>query len=100
MLHILAPALLAMGAVMATWSSVRYRLPSRLFPLPVSWGLVAALWPAFVPAVRADEGDLAACLGATALCAVATAHASRTRSAQLPRNWWAEVQRELYRGLP
>lgn len=98
MLHTFGPALLIIGAYVALSASSQFRLPTGLFPVPVGWGLTSAIWPALVPAVRADGWDVAACLGATALCAMATAHASRSRDSQLRAGWWADVQRHLEGG--
>ena len=95
MLHTVGPALLVIGGYLALSASSYFRLPPALFPVPVGWGLTAAIWPTFVPAVRADGWDLAACVVTTGLCAMATAHASRTRVAQLGPGWWNEVQRHL-----
>lgn len=95
MSHLLEPVLFAVGALILLVASLLYRLPDTMRYAPVGWGLVAALWPSLAPASRFDVWDVGAFLGATALCAVAAAHASRTRAAQLPPGWWTEVERHL-----
>lgn len=86
------PALFAIGALVALTASWRYRLPPGLRYATSGWGLAAALWPMIIPAIRVDRWDLAACIGATAVCAIAIAHASRTGLAQLRPGWSTELE--------
>lgn len=93
MTHTAWPLVFLTGAVLALVLSAQFRLPEKWLPLSASWGLAAALWPAVAPQTRADGWDMAACMGASVLCAIATGHASRTRLAQLPPGWWTSIER-------
>lgn len=100
MRHTVQPVLFLAGAGVLLTLSRRFRLPADWLRLPASWGLAAAAWPAVMPAVRGDHWDLLMCLGATALCAGATAHTQRTRIAQLSPWWDRRLHHELRRSRP
>lgn len=96
--HTLGPVVLLLGGAAVLTLSRRFRLPNDWMRLPAGWGLAAAAWPAAIPAVRTDRWDLLMCLGATALCATASAHTRRTRIAQLPPGWDRHLNEELRHG--
>ena len=96
MRHTVQPVLLIVGGVVLLTLSGRFRLPAEWMRLPVGCALVAAAWPALVPAVRGDVWDIVMWLDATALCVVAVAHTQRTRIAQLPPGWAKHLHRELW----
>lgn len=96
--HTLGPLVLLLGSTALLAQSVRFRLPIEWIRIVTHWGLAAAAWPAAIPPVRADRWDVLICLGATALCAIASAHTHRTRIAQLRPGWDHHLHQELRRG--